>query len=324
MNRNHTHLTSLAILGLLFLALPLRMVFGEDFAEFRTHELQCVIGNNAAMGEHHQGYNGVFRLTSIHQPESLFVPEWAGLNLEHYFDGSDAGKDQNILFEPRRSPMEFHKIDDRTAELRQPPTPYWKVESITRFRLADPYYIDVTFQSTPRESVFQGGAMGVFWAGYINNPSDKSIFYLSGGSTLDKPQWQQFCTQYHTHDSTVKSEGDSFQWKFFPTAPEMLYTHLSKINYSVPFYYGRFQNMVWIVVFPEAKGIRFAHSPSGGGATRARDDQYPAWDFQFIVPDYKVGQTYQTQYRAIYKVWAGREDVLKEVKRYLETSGSRK
>ncbi len=308
----------LFLIGIMILAMNQVPAFAEDYAEFRSEELRCVIGNNASMGEHREGYNGVFNLTSIHQAETLFVPAYAGLNLEHYFDGSDAGKDRKILFEPRVSPMEFRKIDDRTAMLHQPPTPYWNVESTTSFQLKDPYYIDVTFKCVPRKKRFQGGAMGVFWASYINEPSDKSIYFLRRGATLDHPLWQQFCTQYHDRDSTVKHEADPFEWTFVPTAPKSLFSNISAVTYAEPFYFGRRENMVWIVLFEKSEGIRFAHSPSGGGHNRAGDDTCPAWDFQFIVPDYQVGKEYTMEYRVAYKPWVDRADVLNEARRYFQ------
>ncbi|MFH1739804.1 MAG: hypothetical protein ABIH23_12405, partial [bacterium] len=290
-------------------------VVGEDCAEFRSTELECVIGNNAAAGEHREGYNGLFRLTSTHQPETLFVPFYAGLNLELFFDGASIGRDRDRLFEPRHAPMEFRKLDDRTAELYQPPTPLWKVENWTHFRLVDPYYIDVTFRCVPHEYLFQGGALGVFWASYINEPLNKSIYFLQGGSSLEEPRWHQFCPQYHGHDSTVKHESDPFQWDFMPEVTKtFMFAEISRITYAEPFYYGRFRNMVWIIMFEKPENVRFTQSPSGGGKTRAGDDTCPAWDFQFVVPDYEVGKEYQLRYCVAYKPWRGRSDVLNEVR----------
>jgi hypothetical protein len=74
--------------------------------------------------------------------------------------------------------------------------------------------------------------------------------------------------------------------------------------------------MVWIIVFERPDGIRFAHSPSGGGWNEAGRDTNPAWDFQWVIPDPEVGREYQMRYRAIYKLWVGRPDVLEEVSRY--------
>ncbi len=311
-NMNHSRWIILFILAGLFGTVP--VVRADDNAEFRTSELRCVIGNNAAREDHKAGYNGVFHLTSVHQPESVFVPAYAGLNLEHVFDGSARFADRNILFEPRNVPMSFKKIDERTAELHQPPTPVMKMQSVTRFTLVDPYSIDVEFRCVPHEDVFEGGAFGVFFASYINSPLNKSIYYLTEDG--DGRVWEQFCTQFHNHDSTVKHVQDLFDWTFAPGAPDHLFTAVSKIRYVEPFFYGRFKNMVLMVMFASPEGIRFAHSPSGGGLNAAKDDTNPAWDFQYIVPKYEIGKEYGFRYRVVYKLWEGREDVLKEYAAY--------
>ncbi|NPU97306.1 MAG: hypothetical protein HPY51_08820 [Candidatus Omnitrophica bacterium] len=292
-------------------------VQGEDYAEFRTRELRCIIGNNAAQGDHRAGYNGIFHLSSVHQPEPVFVPAYAGLNLEHVFDGSARFVDRNILFEPRNAHMSFKKVDERTAELHQPPTPVMRMQSVIRFRLVDPYSIDMEFRCVPHEDVFEGGAFGIFFASYINSPLNKSMYYLTEGG--NGPVWQQFCTQFHNHDSTVKHVRDKFDWTFTPGAPTFLFTNISPVRYTEPFFYGRFKNMVLIVMFASPEGIRFAHSPSGGGLNAAKDDTNPAWDFQYIVPNCQIGKEYGFCCRVVYKLWEGREDVLKEYAAYKNT-----
>ena len=286
-----------------------------DYATLQSGELTCTIGNNAAKGDHRAGYNGVFELTSIHQSENLFVPLYAGLNLEHVFDGSNRGHDRDIFFEPRVAPMEFEQLDSTTVVLRQAALPTWKVESETTFRLVEPYYLDVKFKCIPHEDLFEGGAFGLFWASYINAPLDKSIYFLRPGRDGEKI-WQQFCTQYHNHNSTVRSREDNFVWTFAADAPDSLFANDSEIRYAEPFFYGRFRNMVFIVIFEKTEGIRIAHSPSGGGSTPAGDDTNPAWDFQWVIPDYEVGKTYQLTYRVVYKQWVDRADVLAEVARF--------
>ncbi|UCF38176.1 MAG: hypothetical protein JSU96_04800 [Acidobacteriota bacterium] len=286
-----------------------------DFATLRSAELTCTIGNNAALGEHLEGYNGVFELTSVHQGENLFVPAYAGLNLEHVFDGSARVNTDDVFFEPRRAPMEFDQIDARTAVLSQPSLPTWKVSSKTTFRLVNPNYIDVTVEVTPHTDSFEGGGFGLFWASYINGPLDKSIYFQRPGGD-GEPVWQQFSTQLHNRDSTVTHKDDQFVWEFSPEARPALFSSISPLRYELPFFYGRFRNMVFILIFDQTEGIRFTQSPSGGGTSRKGDDTNPAWDFQWIHPDFEIGQTYRLNYRAVYKLWEGREDVLKEVRKF--------
>lgn len=289
---------------------------GVDFDTFSVSRLSCAIGNNHGKDPHRQLYNGVFSIASPDQPESPFVPAYAGVNLEHYFDARVRNADSKIFFEPRHAPMSFRKVNETTAELHQPPTPYYKVESWTSFTVAEPYYIDVNFKCVPTEDVFEGGYFGVFWASYINGPLDKSMYFLREGSTIDTPKWAQLCTAQHGRDSTVRWEGDTAELPM-PPPSDTLYQGFSPLRFSVPFFYGRFKNMVLIYIWKPNPYIRLAHSPSGGGDNAAKDDTCPAWDFQLVVPNYEVGKEYGWQLRLAYKPWNDRADVLDEVKAYL-------
>ena len=91
-----------------------------------------------------------------------------------------------------------------------------------------------------------------------------------------------------------------------PNFNATLASHFSEYRYDRPFYYGRFHNMVLAYMFRPETGIRFSQSPTGGG------DRNPAWDFQFIVPDFEVGREYSFQARIMYKEFAGQNDVLEE------------
>jgi hypothetical protein len=292
------------------------LAHAQDSDTFRASRLTAVIGNNAAAGEHRAGYNGIFRLTGPGSDESAYVPAVAGLNLEHYFDARPRSTDVKVFFEPRNVPMQFRKINDTTAELRQDATPVYGIESRTVFELKDPYYVDVSYRGTPRRDVLQGGYLGIFWASYINAPLDKSIYFLAPGSTVDKPSWLQFFSQEHGRDATVRPAGEVTNLAAVSDDPGTLFRNLSPLRYGEPFYYGRVGDMVLIYIFRANPYLRFAHSPSGGGRTRAGDDTNPAWDFQLVIPGPQEGKEYGFDMRIVYKPWAGRADVLQEVRKY--------
>src|SRR5262245_31107566 len=111
-------------------------------ATFKVGDLTAIIGDNAAEGAHRAGYNGVWSLKHATCPRDLFVPAVAGLNHEHIFDGEMDDSRQEIFFEPRHAPMTFRRLSDREAELHQPPTPTFHLESWTRFTLSPPHYLD--------------------------------------------------------------------------------------------------------------------------------------------------------------------------------------
>ncbi|MCI0379155.1 MAG: hypothetical protein L0215_16225 [Gemmataceae bacterium] len=282
---------------------------------FRVGDLTAVIGDNAAAGDHRAGYNGVWSLVHRTQPLNLFVPTVAGLNLEHIFDGDRVDKDntRRIFFEPRNAPMTFRRISDTEAELHQPPTPTFHLESWTRFTLAAPHYVDMSFRFRPTQHAFNHGYIGLFWASYIHGPEDKSIYFRSNG------QWQQLCTQRHNDESTVRHVADKFDLRFSEGYPECLYRNYSPMRYDEPFYYGLFQNHVAIFMFDRMDGIRFTHSPSGGGLTKERQSSNPAWDFQYILPKYEVKKEYGFRARLAYRPRCTRAEILEEVAAWRKT-----
>ena len=175
----------------------------------------CVVGDNEAWGEDHRaGYNGVFLMEMPDMCATPFVPAYAGLNLEHYFDLAPRNSDDNIFFEPRRAPMTFALLNEHTAELHQPTSPHYGVESWTRFEVTTPGRLDMHFRCVPHKAGLEGGVLGVFWASYINGPLDKSLYFLKAGASLDKPIWEQYATQQHNRDSTLISEDDSRELAF--------------------------------------------------------------------------------------------------------------
>ena len=290
----------------------------QDVAVLKTSELEVVISNNRSCErngvEHRAGYNGIIAITSKSQPDTPFVPAYAGMNLEHYFDGSPRS-DSHIFFEPRYAEMTLARIDEQTVELYQPTTPSFQVESWTRFRAKEPNAIDFSFRCVPHRQDYVGGFLGIFWASYINGPVDKSLYFIDATSSLEQPLWRQLCTQQHNRDSTILHASDSTKLTF--EGGDTLFANESPLRYSAPFFYGRFRNMVLIYVFKPGCGVRFTHSPSGGGSTAKGDDTNPAWDYQLIVLDPIPGQEYRLEGRLIYNVWTDREDVLAEVSKFL-------
>ncbi len=275
---------------------------------FSVGDLTAVIGDNEAHDKHRAGYNGIWSLTHKGEPTSLFVPGIAGFNLEHIFDGAtlDLGEEKTIFFEPRNAPMEFQRLGDHEAELHQPPTPTFHLESWTRFTLREPHYIDITFRCRAQQHVFQNGYIGLFWASYINAPDDKSM-YLRG-----QQGWLQHCTPAHNRDSTVVHQDNTTNLKFAPGHRECLYKSLSPLQFDQPLFYGLFGSQTYITMFDRASGIRLSHSPSGGGYSADLQTTNPAWDFQYIIPRYDVLTDYSFRCRLVYRPRCSRAEVLQE------------
>jgi hypothetical protein len=273
---------------------------------FQIGDLTAVIGDNEGYEGHRAGYNGVHRLTHRTNSKSLFTV--TGLNLEHIFDGDhELRGDNKIFFEPRNAPMTFTKISENEAELHQPPTPTFHLESWTRFELVAPHYIDVVFRCKPHQHVFTNGYIGLFWASYINAPENKSIYFR------DDKAWHQLCTQTHNDESTVLHVNDKTTLKFAPDTRSTLFKSLSPLRFGDPLYHGLFGSHQYILMFDRTDGIRFSHSPTGGGPDN------PAWDWQFILPEYEVAKEYGYRARVVYRERCSRDEVLDEYKKWRAT-----
>jgi hypothetical protein len=276
---------------------------------FQAGDLTAVIGGNEAHDQHAAGYNGVHQLTHRDEPANLFVPTVAGLNLEHIFDGDKelrGIKDRKLFYEPRHAPMILKRLSANEAELHQPPTPTFKLESWTRFKLVAPHYLDLTFRCQATQHVFQHGYIGLFWASYIHAPEDKSMYFRG------ERRWQQLCTQQHNDQSTVVHRDNKFNLVFSPVPGETLYKNLSPLKFDEPFFYGLFRKQLLLLMFDRSAGIRFTHSPSGGGYHAASQTTNPAWDFQFIIPTYDVLRDYGFRARVVYRERCSRQEVLQE------------
>ena len=278
--------------------------------QLEVGDLEVSFIDNSAYGQSHRaGYNGISELRHVKQDSSIFVPFYAGFNLEHVFGGDSLSP----LFEPRINEMELQKISDREVELHQKELPLSHIESWTNFKLAEPHYLDITFRYIIHSDVFfKHNYAGLFWASYIHAPSDISTNFL-GRKTGEKIyKWIKAYSPQHGELSSHKQENDHYDMYSADNFNVTLASHYSNYKYKDPYYYGIFHNMVLAYLFdvPDNQILRFAQSPTGGGAHN------PAWDFYVISPDFKVGKEYAFTVRMIYKKFEGSENIQKEYEKW--------
>jgi len=268
--------------------------------------------DNKWLPNHRAGYNGIASLSHSKRKENLFVPSYAGVNFEHIHDGTLAVKKEK--FEPRKTPMELRIIDEHTVELYQPPTRNWKLESCGRYHMLSDGTIEYTFECIPKADVFANGYIGLFWASYIRQPNDKAIHFVgkSAKRTDRKPAWLKAVTPKHGVESTHPPAGKMFEPKIDPAFPLALVNHRSNYVHSQPWYYGISHGMAMVSMFREKDRIWFVQSPSGGGKGN------PAWDFQWFIPNYKVGEAYGFVMRVVYLPFENRKQIEQATKQRRE------
>ena len=269
----------------------------------RHGPITTVVVDNEAFGEtHRSGYNGIASLTHEKRPENLFVPRYAGLNLELIMDGRKHSRER--FFEPRRVPMELRLTDDHAAELYQPPTPTWHLESCTRFELEGDGTIHVTFECVARKKVDAFGYLALFWASYVQQPEVLGIRFRGREGEGGEERWITASSPAHGVDSTHRPAADRRTFARAPDFPPafMLFSH-SQYRPTKPFYYGVSHGMALVYIFRERDLVWFAQSPSGGGKGN------PAWDFAWLIPDYEIGKIYRLELRALYVPFKSEEEI---------------
>lgn len=270
----------------------------RPYAILRRGDVQAVIVDHqevddATLPGHRAGYSGVASLTHKQQPRNLFVPSYAGLNFEHIHDGTAQPRD--VLFEPRRAPMELRVIDPQTVELYQRPTPHWRLESATRYHLLPDGTLEMTLECIPREAAYKHNYLGLFWASYIHQPESLDIHFR--GHPADKPaaaEWTRGVTPSHGELATHLASDDRRQLPHDEDFPLTLVYNRSHHRYAQPWYYGVSHGMAFVQMFRPQDQVRITQSPSGGGKGN------PAWDFQAFFDQPQVGRRYQLVMRAMY------------------------
>ena len=270
--------------------------------------VRAVVVDNRAVDDHvlpghRAGYSGVASLTHKDDASSLFVPAYAGLNYEHIHDGTNQPRD--VLFEPRRVPMELRVIDQHTVELYQAPTPNWKLESVLRYRMLADGTLEMTLECIPRAKTFRNGYVGLFWASYIHQPESLAIHFRGMTDTGEEANWVRGVTPQHGVLSTHVGAADDRLFEHDDDFPLTLAFNRSRHRFTEPWYYGISNGMAFVQMFRPTDEIRLTQSPSGGGKGN------PAWDFQYFIPDYKVGSRYQMVMRAMYVPFESAEQVEK-------------
>jgi hypothetical protein len=270
----------------------------KGYVVLRRGDLEAVVVDNrkvddSVLPDHAAGYHGVAALRHARQSRNLFVPTYSGLNFEHIHDGTL--KPREILFEPRHARMELRLIGEHTVELYQPPTPYWGLESCMRYELLTNGAIELTFECIPRRDTFTNGYCGLFWASYIHQPESLDIHFrgVPEGSG-SQPEWQRGITPKHGTLATHRPIDDQRSFAHDPAFPLELPFGFSRLRYTEPWCFGVCRGMAFLQMFRAQDRIWLTQSPSSGGSG------CPAWDFQWFIPEPRVGKCYQLKMRAVY------------------------
>jgi hypothetical protein len=282
----------------------------ESILTIESGEIKGIfVDNTEIKPDHRSGYNGIAQLYHAEEDSGIFVPAYAGFNLEHIFGGDSLHQ----LFEPRLHPMTLYRKTDDEVLLYQEATPLSGVESLTSFKVVKPHYIDITFQCIFHQSqFFAHDYAGLFWASYIQDPPDKKIYFKgrTENAHADSSSWMAAWSEEHGTQSTHRSVNDDRDFFFADNFNASLANHFSGMRYSEPYFFGRFNEMVLAYLFDSNEVIRFSQSPTGGGELN------PAWDFQYLIPSPELEKKYSFKARIVYKPFISEDDITEEYKKW--------
>jgi hypothetical protein len=197
------------------------------------------------------------------------------------------------------------------VELQQERSEHWPLRSRLTYEAANDA-IDFTYCGTPLADAWEKhGYIGVFFASYIHKPEDMSLQFIGRarpGRGNTNAHWIKHLPPKHGVAANHRPAGSTWDPPFDDGFNIDLVKGVSDFEYVYPFYFGRSGGNAFIMMFERARDgseLRFAHSPSGGGAGN------PAWDFAYFQRGYAVNREFCFRARAVLRKFTNAEEVIR-------------
>lgn len=300
-----------------------------------TKAFTAFVVDNAPLGIHRGGYNGIASLIPRQTGNNIFVPSYAGLNYETihlpglmpYIHASGS------KFEPRCEAMHIDSSTATQVVLVQPATTHAQVRARITFRVEEPWYLHQRIELVFHRRFCAAGELNPFrslWASYLHMPSDRHI-YTQVRKTTGLAGWVGLTKEdHHAQELLVRPLPDDRELSVAehlfamqanpanaePVAPQALAPMElpEKLSGPLSSYYGFCHDeLLFLMLFRQPERFRLAYSPNGGGK---QPEWCPAWDYVLHLDDAKLEQTYTWDLCLAVKPFRGRADVLAEIRRY--------
>jgi hypothetical protein len=288
----------LAILALLLSSetIPATESIKPQTLELNAGELTLLLGNEYDHGAARTGYIGIWRLTSVHEPTNVFVPQYAG-------------------WIHRRNRATVTQLSSNEAVIEHIGGEDESVSHQT-FRVVAPYYFDCTYsaEAEGKPLLFNGTS-------YINGASDPGVYFLDS-----EMRWQRHYDPVHGTAASLLPEGMpvpevvKIADSRYPSGAAHFRDSFSKLRYHPDYalFYGRFRDQVLVHMFPPGSQVIPYISPSGGGFQADGRRRNPAWDWRVLITEgVEQGKAVSFTMRAIYKKYNGDADILEEYQRWV-------
>lgn len=306
-----------------------------NFSTLETRNFAAYVADNAALGIHRQGYNGIASLIPKTRGNNIFVPTYAGLNYETISLAGLTPYHSGLKFEPRHEPMHIEKIDNNRVALVQPETSHAHVSARITFSTEEPYYLHQRIELVFHRRFCGADEKNTFsslWASYLHMPRDRNVYMKLDERTPDLKDWAGVTKEDHSsQDYLIRALPDDRELQAAehlavmtsraPLVPEQTTPQAlapmelsARLSGPLRFYYGLCHDgLLFLMMFKQPEQFRFTYSPCGAGKQPAWN---PAWDYVLHLDDAELEKTYRWDLCLAVKEYQDRADVLHEVRRY--------
>ncbi len=268
---------------------------------FEVGDIRVVIGDEYPHGgSDRSSYTGIHHLSHAKWPSNVFNPNYAGvIGIRRACNLEKTGDNAAAIW-----------VENGGAPIRE------------EYTVRPPHYIDHIGR-------FTASGATAHWNDtcYMNGPSDPGIHVLQGDGT-----WVRHYSEKHGDASSIAPA--SWAEEDFPEIVQVedsIYPHggrgfhegFSDLRFDpeFPIWYGRFDEMVLVVMMDRKLGDYFVPfmSPSGGGYSAEFERTNPAWDYRCHLRDLVPGREVTVRSRLIFKPFVSHDDILTEYEVWLKT-----
>ena len=261
---------------------------------------------------------------------NLYRDDAVGMNFEHIFNGANEEREIS-MFTPRKDPCSPREIGKSRYEIYWPSEgSTWGMTARMIYDLSTENQIDLVFGCTPEVDLYPQGFAAMMWASYMNRALDRKIHFW--GTEGDRTGWVAFGegtgkdievgTVSHTAQADLPYEKEAQTLNLIEDPTKKFIT---------PFYYGLIDGdhdlqttgdtLLYLVLFDQTDPIRFAMWNFFTSENGDPDTHSPAWDWQYVIRDPKIGEDYGYRARVVVKPFIGTEQIWEEYRRWGEDLG---
>jgi hypothetical protein len=258
---------------------------------------------------------------SAYPGKSFYHDKMVGLNFEHIFNGTAADKAIS-MFTPRKESGYMRKRGAQRGTIYWPvDESSWGVDCAMTYSFVEPNAIDMQFTALPHKQTWPQDYLAFMWASYMNRTKERLIHFWGTDGTTEG--WTAFGEDTEDKQGFETGTVAHAGVDFLPYEPESqalnIIEHPTK-RFVLPFYYGLMDGdhdlategdtLAYILMFDQKESIRFAMWNFIKDDEGKADPNSPAWDWQFVIREPKVGQRYGYRMRVMVTPFTSREDIL--------------